>query len=127
MYYFGVWPGTGAGHYLHDCHGNSVSGWPERNPVIPWGYEIDTNLCPGGKNAFSLDHQGKAAIHRKDGWIALSFWDSSEDKRGASNSGFFIQTDEELSFGQLVTIFREAFPKLWERFDRNFVVKLVMD
>jgi len=56
-------------------------------------------------------------MHRKDGWYALSFWDSSGDKRAASCSNFFLKSDDDLSFDDLVLIFREQWPELWERFD----------
>jgi len=129
--YFGVWPGTTAGHYLRGARGENVGTWyPDmRKPPgypLPWHVgELDGGLCPGPGNSTdhwkagysTLEHQGEALMHRKDGWYALSFWDSSGDKRAASCSNFFLKSDDDLSFDDLVLIFREQWPELWERFD----------
>lgn len=132
VYYFGVWPGSGAGHYLR-ASGGARPGFSLDGPdnPLPWRYELDSQLCPMGDRDLrwkadydSVNHQGEAKITRKDGWTVLAFWDSSEDKRGDCNSNFILKTDEDLEFDELVKIFREEFPELWARFDKNFGVRL---
>src|ERR1700693_4562864 len=76
VYFFGCM--RGPGHYLHS--NPSPRGLTERRALCaiersnPWGYKIDGKLCPAGAQV-----QGRALVHHKDGWTALSFWDRSVD------------------------------------------------
>jgi hypothetical protein len=67
--------------------------------------------------------QGHAALHQKDGWTAICFWDRSEDKRGGCNSNFFAHGI--FTFDEMVQISKEIFPTVWARF--NFPVILVQN
>lgn len=118
-YYFGCLCGvngeTQAGHYLHDDHLRTVS-WRERD-AQPWGY-IDAQLAPKlGRHEEAP--QGHAALHHKDGWTALAFWDRSGDSRDNSNSAFLF--DHVLTFDAALAAAREAFPALFERFPFDVV------
>lgn len=111
-YYFGCWGEPG--HYLWTTSGNRVSCI---NNATPWDWSaLDCGLCPGG-----IQVEGHAALHRKDGWTALAFWDRSIDTRPNSNSVFIaegVHTAEEM--GRISSV---AFPRIWARF--YFQVKVV--
>lgn len=83
------------------CH------FTERNP---WGHNIDSGLCPKDS-----DVQGRAIIHHKDQWTALSFWDRSVDRRGGSNSNFLAEGTH--TFDEMVAIAKENFPEIMARFN----------
>lgn len=99
-----------SGHYLWSSPYRRTRDIDE----TPWGMKIDGKLCPPadpwGRNG---QPQGRAALHHKDGWTALAFWDRSVDKRPGSNSVFVA--DECLSFDQIVTVAKERFPGVWKR------------
>lgn len=129
-YYFGctrgVWGDTQAGHGFCGPHGRSVSG-RDVEAANPWGM-LDGKLAPKdhyGEVVFGIDDrrraeraaecpQGVAALHHKDGWTALSFWDRTGDSRDNSNSTFLF--DAALSFDEAVAATREHFPALFARF-----------
>jgi len=112
MYYFGCI--RESGHYLWDEHCHSA-GRAERS-AIPWGDERDAGLCPKGHQ-----HEGHAALHYKDGWTALAFWDRSVDHRTGSNSNFFAVGTYDAH--TMLALVRERFPTIWKRF--GFDVRVV--
>ena len=89
--YFGCW--NRAGHYLHSAGGASLwrgHGYPTD---LPWDESImDGGLLRNGKVPDSPDGRvfwtcgGANAF-----WYAFYWWDRSVDKRGASNSGFYVR------------------------------------
>lgn len=105
-----------SGHYMWDARGRkSYHDIPQ-----PWGYSIDGKLCPPGDPwAKNGQPQGSAALHHKDGWTALAFWDRTVDSRPGSNSAFLA--DETLTFEQLLERAKEAFPQVFARFTFNVV------
>lgn len=92
------------GHFMHGEDGRR-----DYYAVTPWGKTPDGTLCPEGKQV-----EGKALLHHKAGWTAISFWDRSVDGRGGCNSNFFV--DRDLSFDEAVAISKERFPRIWSRF-----------
>lgn len=126
-FYFGVWTGTKAGHYMFGVDGRMLSR-AERS-VLPWREgEIDCAMQPSADKDDSYnpnrdETQGHAAIHHKDGWTALCMWDRSEDLRGGCNSNFFFEGT--FSFDQMVEMSKNSFQKVWDRF--KFPVVLVDD
>lgn len=106
LYYFGCIDITG--HYLWASEQRKLWDFD----LIPWGIAIDGKLCPPDdpKNG---QPQGPAALHHKDGWTALAFWDRSVDRRSGSNSAFIA--DSILPFVQMVKIAREKYPSVWLR------------
>jgi len=99
------------GHYVHTGKGLNPYG-PEKNSFLetnPWGYEVDSGLCPKGPEI-----AGRALIHHKDGWTAMSFWDRSVDTRGKSNSNFFAEGTH--TFDEMVAIAKEHFTEIMARF-----------
>lgn len=123
----GVWGNTQAGHGFSGPHGSYVNG-RDAQAVNPWGM-LDGKLAPKdhhGEVVFGVDDrrraeraveypQGVAALHHKDGWTALSFWDRTGDSRGNSNSTFLF--DSVMSFEEAIDAAREHFSALFERFE----------
>jgi hypothetical protein len=96
--YFGCW--QRAGHYLHDTHGRHLDnyGRDERDMVPPdFPAPIWLNIMDGGllKNGRHPDiYDGKVfwtCGGAKAFWYAFYWWDNSIDRRGASNSGFYVR------------------------------------
>jgi hypothetical protein len=117
-YYFG--PYDQAGHHLHGPRGSMVLYATEK--TLPWTVgELDGKMQPhsedcGGKRSYcscGSGPEGRALVHYKDGWTALSFWDRSVDPRGACNSTYIAQG--EFSFNEMVAIAKAQFPKRWAK------------
>src|SRR5512143_3294197 len=90
--YFGC--ADSCGHYLHGFDHFRRSLDPQRDcPGFPWTIEhLDTGLLKNGKIPDSPDGR----VHwtcggRPSLWHAFFWWDRSGDKRGASNSGFYVE------------------------------------
>jgi len=111
VFYFGC--NRYAGHYMHRV--GMIIDWEfmQRNP---WGTSIDGGLCPLNDPA---EVEGRALVHHKDGWTALSFWDRSIDKRSACNSAFLAEG--KFTFDEMLTIAREHFPMVMQRFNFSIV------
>lgn len=110
-----------SGHYMHDAGLRHSWEAPQ-----PWK-RIDGVLQPGctftkyiGWKSPRKQPEGLAAIHHKDGWTALSFWDRSVDKRGNCNSTFFFKGTHR--FGTMCQLAGKHFPSVWSRF--SFKVRL---
>lgn len=103
VFYFGF---AGNGHHMYEPGGGY-------HVVVqtPWGEHPDGTLCPKGGKVYQ--EQGKALLHRKDGWTALSFWDRSGDTRYSSNSNFFVRG--EYAFGEMLALARAQFPGVFAR------------
>jgi hypothetical protein len=87
--YFGY--GSG-GHFLRGLSRDTLD--PQRDcPGFPWKIEhLDTGLLKNRK--VPDDPDGR--VHwtcggTPDLWFAFFWWDRSGDKRGASNSGFYVR------------------------------------
>jgi len=117
MFYFGPWQQVG--HYMRsddhlpkDSEGyRKLHGFTKSNP---WGYEVDGGLCPKGES------EGVAAIHHKDGWTALSFWDYTVDTRPGSHSTYLAEGD--FNFEQMVQMAMRRFSERWNKMP--FMVRL---
>ncbi len=115
----GVWGYSEAGHRF--C-------WPGGSGVLmregeknPWALKVDGGLAPRKWDSCRAPEcpQGVAALHHKDGWTALSFWDRTGDSRGNSSSTFLF--DAVLDFDSAVTAACDHFPELFNRFDFEVV------
>jgi hypothetical protein len=104
IFYFGCV--REAGHYMFDH--NLRTQWDVLD-TNPWKYEVDSGLCPKGPEI-----QGRALVHHKDGWTALSFWDRSVDKRGKCNSNFLAEGT--FTFAQMWEYAQKYFPSITGRF-----------
>lgn len=103
VFYFGCYQRSG--HFFwspgmrNDWHAEKA---------IPWEH-VDGVLCPGStgdpnRPTWEMKRpqvQGEAALHRKDGWTALAFWDRSVDERGGCNSMLFAEGTH--SFEEMVS------------------------
>jgi hypothetical protein len=104
-YYFGPW--ERAGHYFFSPRGRSAT-FSERER-IPWNdCDIDGKLQP-----LNTRQQGAALLHHRDGWTALSFWDSSVDTRPGCNSTYLARGT--WSFDEMATIAKQHFAWRWSR------------
>ena len=88
--YFGY--GNG-GHFLRGLAGGRSSLDPERDvPGFPWGIGLlDTGLLKNGKRPDVYDGRVFWTCGGTPLWLAFYWWDRSGDKRGNSNSGFYVQ------------------------------------
>ena len=116
--YFGCWQQVGHRLFSHE-------GYADNRITNPWGEwrDVDGTLAPRYASLHRYDPgaphpEGHAKLHHKDGWTALAFWDYSVDRRGNSNSAFFIEGTH--SFDEAVALATKAYPQTWARF--NFKV-----
>jgi hypothetical protein len=86
---------------------------------LPWQH-VDMALCPGvtdpehpHRNRTRPEVQGEAALHHKDGWTALAFWNRSVDTRPASNSAFIAEGEHD--FETMMQLARDHFPEVVRR------------
>lgn len=114
-FYYGCWDRPG--HFMRAAEGlglrysKAEREFTEKNP---WGYEVDSGLCPDGPEI-----QGRALLHHKDDWTVLSFWDRSVDKRGKCNSNFLLEGT--LSFDEALAEAKRLFPTVFARFQFEVV------
>lgn len=86
--HFGCW--NQAGHYLHSPRGYSL--YRDRPSDLPWNDGLmDGGLLNNGK----IPDVPTGKVYWTCGglsfWYAFYWWDRSVDKRGASNSGFYVR------------------------------------
>jgi hypothetical protein len=124
IFYFGCV--EQAGHYLWVPGPRSA--YRESTPWganAPWGANgIDGMLAPHenprcgyltkGYGCDCSQREGVAAIHYKDGWTAISFWDRSVDTRPGCNSTFLA--DGNYTFEEMLAHAQNYFPSVMERF-----------
>lgn len=123
LYYFGCWDGPGHYHFLPGgriAPREAMIG-PKAGDFTPWGWRIDTQLCPRWQ-ATGERVEGNAALHHRDGWTAVAFWDRSVDGRHNSCSVFAFE--ELLSFDEAVLKAKHFFPEVWARY--RFTVRLTL-
>jgi hypothetical protein len=97
-----------AGHHLN--RPRSRMGVSRRFDEQPWGTKIDTGLCPAPE---PKKINGHIAVHHKDGWTAVAFWDRSGDIRPGSCTVFL--TGADVSASQLLALARRQWPHVFER------------
>lgn len=106
--YFGCW--RMAGHYLHDANGRHIYG-DKRPPDLCWNDALmDTGLLENGRVKDEVTGRvfwtcgGATAF-----WHAFYWWDRSVDRRGKSNSGFYVRGfggyEEQEAFDYACTVF----------------------
>jgi len=99
-YYFGC--GTDVGHFWWHSFGGGPKIW-NRPAGCPWSYEVD-----GGAQPDRGRPEGLCALHRKDGWTLIGWWDCTVDRRPGSCSAFTLKGDHD--FAEMVAALRELFP-----------------
>lgn len=125
MLYFG--PLKESGHFMFYEGGQSVP-WSETKTICPWRDEIDGGLQPGRPDPGDRLQrrtrsrvEGEAALHHKDGWTALAFWDCTVDTRPGSSSTYL--TEGTLTFEEIVAMAKVRFSERWNKM--QFEVKLI--
>lgn len=80
-----------AGHYFFAPGWNNL--WDAREiPGFPWTMgNIDGGLLKNGKHPDVYDGKVYWTCGGSPLWLAYVWWDNSVDRRGASNSGFYVQ------------------------------------
>ena len=115
MYYHGVYPHGGCGHFFYNKQGQRR--W-NHTQLVPWNF-IDGVLAADDPKEFRrMPFQekypnGQAKIHHLDGWTALAFWDTSGDSRDGSNSVFFAKGTHD--FVAMIKLSQENFSDIWDR------------
>lgn len=125
VYYFG--PLVESGHFMFR-EGSTYRVASYERPPIPWkDEEIDGSLQPGAPNPQDRlqrrtrpMREGEAALHTKDGWTALSFWDFTVDKRPGCSSTYIA--DGVFTFDQMVELAKARFSERWNKM--RFEVRL---
>lgn len=111
IYYFGVWPGSGGGHYLWTPDGQRVA-----IAMTPFGVHIDGQIHP----TRDFPCNGHGIVHMKhtqlDGWSAIAFWDFTGDSRPGSNSVFVVRGLYTMT--PIIAEARRRFPTVWTRLHR---------
>jgi hypothetical protein len=92
--YFGYTIDGSGGHFLHDPHGGIIfrSHAPNDIAGFPWHSLVDGGLLGNRK----VPDQPDGRVHwtcggNPDLWFAFFWWDRSGDRRGNSNSGFYVR------------------------------------
>lgn len=108
--YFGY--KNGGGHFLQvpDRYGYPD---PKDIPTFPWSIGLlDGGLLQNGKVPDMPDGRVFSTCGGTPLWIAFFWWDRSGDKRGASNSGFYVQgfelNDKQAAFDYACSIFPDV-------------------
>lgn len=114
--FFGCW--SAPGHFLVNEDGHNV--WQPQTIGLPWT-KLDGVLTPGRRDERSyggipIDEQieGWAALHHKDGWTALAWWDRSVDKRHGSNAVLFAKGTHTVK--EMLALGRRWYPRVFNRF-----------
>ncbi|HMI93821.1 MAG TPA: hypothetical protein VK509_20750 [Polyangiales bacterium] len=84
----------------------------------PWGALVDNRLQPSGA---LQDVQGSTALHRKDGWTAIAWWDRSGPDKRPGCCSVYAQRGEH-DFTAMVAAFRASFPWAAERLTFELVL-----
>lgn len=116
-YYFGVWPGDDAGHFLYDAAGARV-----READVPFPVALaalDGGLLPRAAPPYRVYEVAAS------GWRFFSFWDHSGDDRPGSVSVLVDYGDG--GAGWYLANFRKVFPKVFARLDRAGVTLTLHD
>ncbi len=103
-WFFGAWSPDQKGHYLYDCHGQSVYRGVEEMPCTS---------TPDGVFLGKLDLIYKPRIWNTDGWTVYTMWDRSGDSRSGSSSTFIIKGEVNAEDAWRIII--EKFPKIAQR------------
>lgn len=111
--YFGCWGRVG--HHLWTPQREMLR-YHDRLPSdrTPWDGQLDGGLPPRPDGPHSEAPNGQAALHQKDGWTALAFWDNSVDTRGNSHSTFLFEGT--CDFDAALASAREQFPTIFARY-----------
>jgi hypothetical protein len=88
--YWGCW--NRVGHYLHHKNGRTIYDARHDIPGFPWSDSLlDGGLLKNGEHPDVYDGKVFWTCGGTSFWYAFLWWDNSIDRRGASNSGFYVR------------------------------------
>lgn len=109
--YFGCW--HGAGHYIYLPNGTRFYSVPLG---FPWTLGLlDTGLLMNGKHEDVCDGKVFWTGGGNPLWLAFYWWDRSGDKRGNSNSGFYVRGFNFSEREAALEYAKEQFPQVVSR------------
>jgi hypothetical protein len=115
VWFYGVWPGERAGHYLHRPCGGRV--WAVAEAFVrrnPRGlYPVDFR----DGDVSSHQPEGQLRVWRGDGEMLLTTWDRSADRRGNCCATFLL--DRVMAPALALEAARVAFPLVFERIETH--------
>lgn len=112
--YFGCWDGPG--HYLHRRGGQTIWDAKRDVPGLPWSDVLmDGGLLKNGKRPDVYDGKVFSTCGGLSFWWAFFWWDNSVDRRGASNSGFYVRGFGHDEQGAAFAYACEQFPSVVAR------------
>lgn len=90
------------GHYLCSSQGRTI--WDTSSvPGFPWSLgHLDGGLLNNGRHPDIYDGKVFWTCGGTPLWLAFVWWDNSVDRRGASNSGFYVQGFDVAEFPKVV-------------------------
>jgi hypothetical protein len=111
------------GHFLHDAVGRHVR--PSEIAGFPWDEGLlDTGLLLNGKRPDVVDGKVYWTCCGANGfWYAFYWWDRSVDKRGNSNSGFYVRGFGHPEADRAFEYACEQFPAVVSRQARPLVLQ----
>lgn len=127
--YFGCLGGLG--HYLNDGTGHRAIS-TGHVPGLPWNIgHMDAQLLKNGKRPDVYDGRvfwtcGGRDLNA-DLWFAFYWWDRSVDKRGASNSGFYVHGFPWPEVEAAFAFAFERWPNVIERQRQPLVLQITPD
>ena len=121
VFFYGVWPGTRAGHYFR-----AREGW-QGNVVREAENRIGKRMAAAGRRGWLYpwdpgDYQANRGRPQEQGlfhyWhapgvTAISCWDRSEDTRGNCCTAFVAEAD--LAYEELLDLAQTIYPAVFER------------
>lgn len=120
--YFGCWDRPG--HYLHRPNGEALHDAQRALPGFPWTAALmDTGLLDNGGRPDVYDGKVFWTCGGSPFWYAFYWWDRSVDRRGNSNSGFYVRgfgwPEAQAAFDYACT----QFPKVVSRQARPLILQ----
>lgn len=133
--YFGVINGRGHDMWVSETDialppspdDSDVWASPMGSFELPWS-RVDCALCPGKRYARRGDwvgevekvdqREGEYALHHRDGWTALAWWDRSGRNGFWSNSTLFAQGT--FTAAEMLAMAHVSFPSVMARIDYKF-------
>lgn len=113
-WFFGVWPGESAGHYIRDTDGRIEYGQPfsrAESELYPFRYWESREPQPEGHVTHAIKTFGERTV------TLLRSWDRSADQRGGCAATFII--DAAVSPARAMEIARASFPRVFERIEAH--------
>jgi len=125
IYYFGCESKERKGHFLHmpwQPGYQRMGAGRERREELPWDDGmLDSGLAPNDPRQRQGICRLTTVVTDAGTWTALAFWDRSGDSRGNSNSA--IIAEGEYTHDEMVALFQEHFPVVWERVTAEMELK----